>query len=199
MLPVRDLRALLPVARGALPLVVAVDRAADIEALLRLTARTPLRLIILGGAEAWQVAGPLAARRVPVIVDPLLAGPGGFDQLAARPDNAALLAAAGVPVMFGTSSSHHVRKLRQLAGNAVRAGLAPGVALDALTRVPAEAFGLADRGRLEVGARADLALWSGDPFELDTRLVGLWIGGAEQALTSRQTALRDRYRHLPPR
>ncbi|PKN58094.1 MAG: amidohydrolase [Deltaproteobacteria bacterium HGW-Deltaproteobacteria-14] len=197
--PRLDLAALLPVAKGELPLVVTVDRASDIEGLLRMTAGTPLRLVIAGGAEAWLVRDALAQRKVAVILDPLTYGPGSFDQLAARPDNAALLHAAGVAVMFSTFSSHGARKLRQLAGNAVRGGLSHAAALDAVTRVPAEVFGLADHGRVAPGAIADLVLWSGDPFELSTRVEGLWIHGRSVPLTSRQTALRDRYRHVPPR
>lgn len=197
--PRLDLVALLPVAKGELPLVVAVNRASDIEGLLRMTAGTPLRLVIAGGAEAWLVRDALAQRKVAVILDPLVYGPGSFDQLAARADNAALLHSAGVVVMLSTFSSHNARKLRQLAGNAVRGGLPHQAALDAVTRVPAEVFGLADHGRVAPGAVADLVLWSGDPFELSTRVVGLWIHGQAVPLTSRQTALRDRYRHVPPR
>jgi N-acetylmuramic acid 6-phosphate etherase/N-acetylglucosamine-6-phosphate deacetylase len=42
------------------------------------------------------------------------------------------------------------------------AGVAPEVALDAATRRPAAAMGLTDRGRIEVGARADLVWWRDD-------------------------------------
>ncbi|TNF25620.1 MAG: amidohydrolase [Deltaproteobacteria bacterium] len=197
LLPRLDLAALLPVARGEIPLVVAVGRASDIEGLLRMTEGTRLRLVVAGGAEAWMVRDALARRRVPVILDPLVYGPRGFDAVAARPDNAVLLHAAGVPVMFSTFSSHHARKLRQLAGNAVREGLPHQAALDAMTRVPAEVFGLADHGHVAPGAVANLVLWSGDPLELSTRVEGLWIHGQRLPLTSRQTALRDRYRRLP--
>lgn len=196
--PPRDLRALLPVAQGRMPLVVSADRAADIEALLSVTEGTPVRLVIAGGAEAWLVRGALAARGVPVILDPLRYGPGGFDQVHARRDNAALLHAAGVPIMFSSFGAYGVRKLRQLAGNAAREGLDHQAALDAITRTPAEVFGQHDLGRVAPGAVANLALWSGDPLELETRLEGLWIGGREVALTSRQTVLRDRYRRVSP-
>jgi len=199
LLPRFELEALLPVAKGEIPLVVGVGRAADIEGVLRMTEGTAVRLVIAGGAEAWLVRDLLAARDVPVIVDPLTYGPRGFDQLAARPDNAALLHEAGVRVMFSTFSTHHARKLRQVAGNAVRGGMPHQAALDAVTRVPAEVFGMKDHGRVEVGAVADLVLWSGDPLELSTRVEALWIHGQRLPLTSRQTALRDRYRHLPRR
>lgn len=196
--PHLDLRAMLPVAQGRMPLVVSADRASDIEALLNITEGTPVRLVIAGGAEAWLVRAALAARGVAVILDPLRYGPGGFDQVHARRDNAALLHAAGVPIMFSTFGAYGVRRLRQLAGNAAREGLDRQAALDAITRTPAEVFGQPDLGRVAPGAVANLALWSGDPLELSTRLEGLWIGGREVALTSRQTVLRDRYRRVSP-
>lgn len=191
-----DLEALVPVVRGELPLVVEVDRAGDIEALLALTANTKVRLVIVGGAEAWMVAPALAARAVPVVVDPLLNAPYAMDQLAARADNAKLLQAAGVPVLMSTFNTHQTRKLRQVAGNAVRAGLPWEAALAAITEAPAKAFGLTGLGRIEVGAIADVVLWSGDPLELSTRPVRLWINGADVPLRSRQTELLERYRHL---
>jgi imidazolonepropionase-like amidohydrolase len=189
-----DLDALQPVVTGKIPLVVEVNRAADIEGLLAMTRDLPIRLVIVGGAEAWCVKELLAARRVPVVLDGLRFGPSDFDSLRARPDAAKLLIEAGVPVMFSTFDGHMARKLRQVAGNAVREGMPRAAALNAVTRVPAEAFGLADRGQIAAGFVANLVVWSGDPFELSTRVTRMLIQGREVALTSRQSVLRERYR-----
>lgn len=196
--PTLDLEALGPVVRGEIPVLANVNRAADIESLLALSEGTKVRFVLVGGAEAWLVAKELAARKVPVIVDPLLYGPGGFDQLRARPDNAALLAAAGVPVMMSVMNTHQTRKLRQVAGNAVREGLRWEDALLAVTERPAEAFGLAGYGRLEAAAVANVVVWSGDPFELSSRAERVYIRGVEVPKTSRQTELRDRWRRIAP-
>ncbi|MGM0574223.1 MAG: amidohydrolase family protein [Myxococcota bacterium] len=195
--PASELRAVQPVLAGEMPLVVRVDRASDIEAVLRLAEEFGLRLVVDGGAEAWMLADRLAEREVPVIVDPLLNQPESFDHVHARADNAALLAEAGVPVMLSTYSSHNPRTLRQVAGNAVRAGLPRGAALRAVTRTPAEVFGMAGHGRLESGARANLVVWSGDPLELSTAVDKVLVGGRDIPLVSRQTILRDRYLDLP--
>ncbi len=192
-----DLEALQPVLRGELPLLVHANRASDIEALLRLVDEEDLRVILAGAAEAWVHAEALAERQIPVIINPLLYGPGGFDQLRARPDQAALLAAAGVPVILSSFDTHNARKLRQAAGNAVREGMDAQAALAAITAAPARAFGLEDRGVIAAGARADLVVWSGDPLELTSWPEQVWIGGVERPLESRQTKLRDRYRSLP--
>jgi imidazolonepropionase-like amidohydrolase len=191
-----DLEVLLSVIDGDLPLVVSANRASDIEALLRLVEEEEVRLVIVGGAEAWRHAETLARLDVAVMLDPLVYGPGSFDQLQARPDNAHILDSEGVVVILSTFSSHNARNLRQLAGNAVRAGMDPEAALAAITRNPAEVFGLEGWGRLDQGAQAHLAVWSGDPFEPSSVLLHLFLNGEAVELESRQSALFERYRHL---
>ncbi len=193
-----ELDAMLLALRGSVPLVLRANRASDIEAILRLAERHRLpRVIIAGGGEAWLHAEALAAAKIAVIVDPILNAPESFDLLEVRADNAARLRRAGVDVMISTFHGHNVRLLRQSAGNAVREGLEHAAAIEALTGTPARVYGMPDRGRVAAGARADLVLWSGDPLELSSRVVRLWIGGREIALESRQRRLRDRYRSLP--
>ncbi|MDR7133248.1 hypothetical protein J2X06_000432 [Lysobacter niastensis] len=178
--------------------VVAVNRAADIRQLLRWSARHNVRIAIAGGAEAWQLAPQLAQAKVPVFVDPLANLPADFDRIGATMDNAARLHAAGVQVGFSQSgdASHNARKVRQLAGNAVAAGLPWADGLAGLTRVPAETFGVADRfGTIAPGKRADLVLWSGDPLEVSSVALQVWMDGRAIPMRSRQTELRDRYLH----
>lgn len=175
--------------------VFKVDRAADIRQLLRFAGKHGLRIAISGGAEAWKLAGELASAKVPVFVDPLSNLPADFDRIGARLDNAALLRAAGVPVgiVQAGDASHNARKVRQLAGNAVANGLPWEDGLAALTRVPAEAFGVPGAGGIAVGQRADLVLWTGDPLEVNTVAQQVWFGGRAIEMRSRQTELRDRY------
>ncbi len=192
-----DLQALEAVATGYAPLLVKADRASDIEAVVRVARELAIRVVIDGGAEAWLVAETLAAHQVPVILDPYVYGPGGFDQRHARPDNAKLLHEAGVPLLIASRSSHFARNLRQIAGNAVRGGLQHSAALAAITSGPAEAFALNDRGAISPTKRADLVLWRGDPLELSSKVDAMWIGGHPVDLESRQTKLLERYRTLP--
>jgi imidazolonepropionase-like amidohydrolase len=181
---------------GAGVFVFDVDRAADIRQVLAFAAREKLRIAVAGGAEAWRVAGELAAARVPVIIDALEDLPGGFDSIGATLENAARLQRAGVKVAFTLDSPapHNVRKLRQTAGVAVAYGLPWEAGLAALTRVPAEIFGVADRfGSIERGRRANLVVWSGDPLEVTSFATHVFIDGVLQPERSRQTELRDRY------
>lgn len=182
-------------ARGG-RVVFHVDRAADIRQAIALAQRSGFQPVIAGGVEAWVVADELARAKVPVLLDALENLPGSFDRLGARLDNAARLHAAGVPVAFTQSgdATHNARKIRQVAGNAVANGLPWEAALAGLTRVPAETFGVADQvGRITVGQRADLVLWSGDPLEVTTFARQVWFDGKPASMRSRQTELRDRY------
>ena len=177
-------------------IMVRVERASDIAQLLRWAAREKVQVGIVGGAEAWKLADALAAARVPVFIETLVNLPSSFDQIGARADAAALLAAAGVQVSYvlNGDGAHNARKLRQSAGNAVAHGLAWETAYAGLTRVPAQVLGVDDQlGSIEVGKRADLVLWDGDPLDVAHVARRVWMGGVEQALRSRQTQLRDRY------
>ena len=193
-----DLEALLPVLQGQLPLVAYANRRSDIENAVRLAQDYRLRLIVAGGAEAWEVADRLAAAAVPVVLIPLTNIP-TYTQLGARYDNAARLARAGVQVAIMSGDSHNSRNIRQEAGNAVSYGLAWDQALRAVTLGPAELWGVADRyGSLEVGKVANVVVWSGDPFEFATGVERVLIRGQRISLRSRHTELLERYRSLPP-
>ena len=196
--PLTQLRALAPVLRQEIPLVVGVDRASDILATLAFARAQKIRLVVSGGAEAWRVADQLARAGVPVLLNADLNAPVNFDALDARYDNAAILVRRGVKVaLSAVGGAHNIRGLRQLAGISVAWGLPRGAALQALTSTPASIFGLKDRGTLAPGQRANLVLWDGDPFELKTRARHVIIGGRQIPLTSRQTLLRERYFKLP--
>ncbi|QSX79930.1 amidohydrolase family protein [Lysobacter solisilvae] len=176
--------------------MVNVQRAADIRQLLRWSARHNVRVAIAGGAEAWMLAPELARAKVPVFVDPLANLPASFDEIHSTMENAARLKAGGVDVSFaqGGDASHNARKVRQLAGNAVANGLPWEDGLAGLTRVPAQALGVGDRmGTIAPGKRADLVLWSGDPLEVSSVALQVWLDGRAIPMRSRQTELRDRY------
>jgi imidazolonepropionase-like amidohydrolase len=178
-----------------LPVVFHADRATDLLAALEFAQQYQLRPVLASAAEAWKVAPQIAAAKAPVIVNPLDSGPGSFSSIAAREDNAALLERAGVIVAFSTGETHNARKLRQLAGNAVRAGMSKRGALDAVTRAPAMAVGMSDDyGSVAKGKIANVVVWSGDPFETSTAVTALVIRGREIPLRSRQTELFERYR-----
>lgn len=198
-----DLEALAPVVRRELPLVVTVNRAADILNVLRLAREANVRVILQQAAEGWMVARAIADAGVPVIVNPLTNLP-TFDAAGISFENAARLHASGVTVVFASFESHNSRNLKQIAGNAVSHGMPFDAALRAVTLAPAQLWGIGDRyGRIEAGAEADVVVWSGDPFEVTTNVEHVFIRGVRMPMDTRQSDLLRRYRQtddtaLPP-
>lgn len=189
-----DLQALGPVLDGTQPLVIAVNRASDIEAALRLAHDFKLKMIVSGGAEAWMVADRLAKAKVPVLLNPLEDLPAHFETLGATLENAARLQKAGVVIAFATGDTHNARNVTQAAGNAVANGLPWLDALKALMLNPARIYGMdQDLGTLEPGKLADVVIWSADPLELSSFADQVFIAGRKIPMVSRQTLLRDRY------
>jgi len=79
---------------------------------------------------------------------------------------------AGITILAGTDAndrSHapyqlpHGVSLHDELEHYVRCGLTPVAALQSATSLPADIFGLHDRGRIEAGRRADLLMVEGDP------------------------------------
>jgi imidazolonepropionase-like amidohydrolase len=175
--------------------LVEVDRASDIHTVIEIADEYGLHVVIVGGAEAWQVAGELARAEIPVVLDPFSDLPASFGALHSRPDAAALLQKAGVRVILADlGSPHFAHRLRQAAGNAVAAGMSYDAAIESLTRVPAEVFGIADTGTIRAGASASLVVWNGDPLEVTTWPERMWIRGQEVSLATRQDLLTERYK-----
>ena len=196
--PAPELEALQPVLAGELPMLVLVNRRSDIASALRIAKEFSLKIVIWGGAEAWQMAPDLAAAKVPVVLEPLKDVP-TFDALNARLDNATLLRKAGVEVVAAQRDAAFSRDLRTAAGNEVRNGMSWDDALRSVTLAAATALGIDGRtGSLEAGKAANVVVWSGDPFEFSSRAEHVFIRGVDEPLTNRQTELRERYRSLPP-
>lgn len=197
-----DAAALVPVLEGRMPLLVRVNRAADILQVLNLRKEfTNIDLVLVDVSEGWMVARDIAAAGVPVISAALTDLPNAFESLGATQSNIGRMRAAGVKVGLGELGSQP-RNTKQSAGNLVALGKIPGAtglswddALAAATSWPAEAMGMgADFGSLRPGRRADVVIWDGDPLELTSAPSLMLIDGEQQSLETRQTKLRDRYK-----
>lgn len=204
--PRADLEAMIPVVEGKLPLLIDAERVDDIRGALRLAKEFNLKIMIVGGAEAWLAADDLAAAHVPVIAGAMNNIPQSFEKLNQRQENVGILNKAGVPVAIignngdGDEEIFNVRNVKYEAGNAVAYGMTHEAALRSVTLTPAELFGVADRvGSLQVGRDANVVVWSGDPFEFSTRVEHVYIHGKEVMSPSRQDMLTQRYKTLPPK
>jgi len=201
----QDALALAPVIRGAMPLLVHVERVADIKAVLALKTRYPaVRLVLVGATEGWMVADQIAVAKVPVIAAALVDLPEKFENLAATQSNVGRMAKAGVEVAISNadiSEGPYESYLTQYAGNLVALtkmrgmqGLDWGAAFATITSKPASTIGMdGEIGSLRAGRRADVVIWDGDPLELSSAPVSVFIDGVAQPMASRRTKLRDRY------
>lgn len=93
---------------------------------------------------------------------------------------------AGVPILAGSDAPNpgtaHGASIHRELELLVQAGLSPSAALAAATSAPARAFGLADRGRIAPGLRADLVLVQGDPtadIQASRAILRVWKLGQE--------------------
>ena len=192
-----DIKALIPLVQGDIPLLVDARRAADIRQVMALKQRHPkMNIVITNATEGWRVAKELAEAGIAVILNPEANLPSSFDQLGATLSNAGRLADAGVNVSIGMET-HNIRLARQHAGNAVANGLSWEQGLAALTINVANIYGIdSSLGSLEAGKQADLVIWSGDPLEVTESAEMVFIKGDKVDMQSRQTKLRDRYLKL---
>ena len=151
------------------------------------------------------MADRIAASGVPVIASALNDLPATFELLGATQSNIGRMKDAGVKVSIGMiddRDSHQLRYTTQYAGNLVSlqkvpraTGLSWDEAFAAISSGPAEAMGMGDKlGSLKAGRVGDVVVWDGDPLELSSAPVSVYIDGVEQPLSNRQNRLRDRYR-----
>lgn len=114
------------------------------------------------------------------------------DSLAVNLANLKRLSDAGVRIGFGTDSGAAPERVPGVAEHRelalmVQAGFTPMQALTTATSKAAELLGLADRGTLEAGRRADLVVLEADPSEdiaNSTRIVEVWRAGQRQDAAS---------------
>jgi imidazolonepropionase-like amidohydrolase len=179
----RDLKheALAGVLRREIPWRQHCHRADDIATALRLAGEFGYDLVIDHGTEGHLIADKIAAAGVPVVTGPLITARSKVELRNRTMANPGLLAGAGVTVAIATD--HPVVPVHLLilqAALAVREGLDRDTALRAVTITPARIMRVADRiGSLVPGKDADVVIWSGDPFDVMSRVEAAYIGGLE--------------------
>ncbi len=179
-LPDRDLKleALGKVLRREMKARIHCHRADDIMTAIRVAEEFKLDYVIEHCTEGYKIADILAKKKVRATIGPLLMSRGKMELEDVTLKNPGVLAKAGVKVAIQCDTSSNTKWLALHAGLAVREGMPEAEAFRAITINPAEILGVADRmGSLEPGKDADVAIFSGHPFNTYTKCEKVFIDG----------------------
>jgi imidazolonepropionase-like amidohydrolase len=157
------------------------------------------KVVIVGGAESYQIASILAANNIPVILDGQHALPNTEDDDVDQPYKLpAQLTKAGVLVSLSDMSENtKQRNLAFNAGTAATYGLSKEEALSAITLNSAKVLGIDDiTGSIEVGKDANIIISDGDILDMRGNLViKAFIQGRDISLDNKQKQLFERYKY----
>ncbi len=164
------LEALLPVINKEIPLKAHAHRADDIFTAIRIAKEFDLDLTIEHCTEGHLIAEELAKYDYPLAVGPTLTNATKYELRNKSWDTPRVLSEAGCQVSIITDSPVIPQEYLSLcAGLAVKAGMDPFAALQAITINPAKHIGISDRvGSLEEGKDADIIITDDDPISSTT-------------------------------
>jgi len=190
--------AMRPLFKKEVPAIIPANTEAQIKAAIDFGDLYGLRVVIQGGAQAYKVRTLLAQKKVPVVLGSIQSAPGDdvpYDEIYAQPG---LLNDAGVKFAFSTGNGSNARHVSFHAALAVAYGLAPDAALKALTIWPAEIFGAEkDIGSIAQGKLANFFITTGDPLDLRTQVVDVFIKGRQVPDDDRHNRLYLKYKARP--
>ena len=195
--------AMLPVVNGEIPIMVHAEDVRQINAAVKWAQTNDFKIVLVGGRDAWQVAGLLAARKIPVIYEFTFTQPErDYDSYDVNFKAPEVLRKAGVTVAFsnGSDSFHAAmaKNLPYIAAQSVAFGFPESEALKALTLYPAQLLGVDQRlGSIAPGKEATLFVSDGNILDIRANVKRMWIAGREVSLDSRHTRLYEKYKNRP--
>ena len=173
------MEALLPVLRGEMPLKAHAHRADDICTAIRIAKEFGVKMTLEHCTEGHLIPEVVARSGFPVAVGPTLTNASKIELVNKSFETPGVLHRAGCQVSIITDAPVIPQPYLPLcAGLAVKAGMDPFAALQAITINPAKHLGVDDRvGSLEVGKDADIVLANGDPMVSDTVIQAVILNG----------------------
>lgn len=190
--------AMRPVFNKEIPAIIPCGNEASIRAAVAFGEKWGIRVVLQGASDAWKVRKFLAEKNIAVILGGIQSAPGDdvpYDEIYAAPG---LLYDAGVKFAFSTGGGANARHVAFHAALAMAYGLSADGALKALTIWPAEILG-ADKeiGSIAKGKLANLFITTGDPMDLRTQVVEVFIKGRMLADDDRHSRLYAKYKSRP--
>ena len=173
------LEALIPVLKGEIPLKAHAHRADDICTAIRIAKEFGVKMTLEHCTEGHLIPEVVARSGFPAAVGPTLTNASKIELVNKSFETPSVLARAGVQVSIITDNPVIPQSYLPLcAGLAVKAGMDPFAALQAITINPAKHLGIADRvGSLEVGKDGDVVIVNGDPMVSDSTITAVLVNG----------------------
>ena len=179
--PEKDIKleALIPVLKKEIPFRAHAHRADDVATAIRVCEEFDVEMSWEHATEGHRIAEYIAEKKIPAVWGPSLTSRGKWEMRELGYDTPKIMYNAGVKFAIQTDATGStIRFLPICAALSVKHGLPYEYALKAITIIPAEILGVADRvGSLEVGKDADLRLLSGDPLDYMTKCQTVIIDG----------------------
>lgn len=175
------LESLIPVLKKEIPLKAHAHRADDMFTAIRIAKEFDLNITMEHCTEGHLIVDELVKEDLPLAVGPSLGHATKIELQHKSFKTPGVLANAGCKVSIITDSPVIPEQYLPLcAGLAVKEGMKPFDALQAITINPAKHIGIADRvGSLEVGKDADIVLSAGCPFESSNEIVDVYVNGVK--------------------
>jgi imidazolonepropionase-like amidohydrolase len=181
---------------GSKKLYVKCEFVKDILSAIQFTKLYGVKMVLVGGGDAWRVTSQLAEEKIPVLIMRTHSLPRRDDDDIDLPYKLpTLLKNAGVEVAITDDGFWQNRNIPFQAGTAVAYGLTKEQALECITLAPARILGIdKNSGSLEDGKDATFIISSGDI--LDTKSCNVeqaFIQGKEISLDNIQKQLYLKY------
>ncbi|MCG8484618.1 MAG: amidohydrolase [Clostridia bacterium] len=167
-----QMEALIPLLKKEIPLKAHAHRADDIFTAIRIAKEFDLNMTLDHCTEGHLITEYLKDENMPAIVGPSFSERSKVELRNLTFETPGVLNKAGIKVAIMTD--HPVIPIQYLtlcAALAAKAGLDKQEALKAITIYAAEILGVSDRiGSLKEGKDADMVLWDGHPFDIESKV-----------------------------
>ncbi len=193
-----DLRweAMMPFLKGEKQIYVFADSEKDIRSALEFTRRHSLKIVLVGGADAFRLTGMLKEMKVPVVLRKPHSLPRTEDDGIDVPyKTAIILHEAGVLTCLSIDNFWNYRNLPFQAGQLAAMGMDKETALQLITSNTAKVLGVEKRtGTIAAGFDANVIVSTGDLLDMRTSNIELaLIQGRKMDLGNKQKDLYKKF------
>ncbi len=182
------------VLKGELSVFAFCEENQDIRNAINLGKEFSLKMVLIPGSGWSRQINMIKESGYPVLITNTFSNPLENQAYDHNYSMAGVIHKAGIPLAFASCTAHNARQMPDAVSMSVTYGLPYDTGVQALTLSAARMLGIdKDYGSIEEGKVANIAVWDGDPLQISSKVVKLFIRGKEVSLRSRQELLRDRY------